>query len=217
MELILETSKGRVSAIADQPDPKAALLVVASGAGSNLDHPMLEGISSGLVVAGIGCMRFNFPYREQGRKAPDRPPVLQETWRAAFEAAHQFSKVIWAGGKSMGGRIASMCAAEGMEVAGLVFFGYPLHPLGKPERLRDAHLYGINKPMLFIQGSRDNLARAELIEEVTGKIGSHAVLDLREGADHSFKVSGARRSEMDIGLDLASAAAAFIKANGKLR
>ena len=116
----------------------AATLVVAHGAGAGMDHPFLAGFCRAMGEAGVATMRFNFPYVERGRRSPDPERVLRETWLAAFEAASQRAdgRGVLAGGKSLGGRIASMCAADGMPAAGLVFLGYPLHAPGKTEKLR---------------------------------------------------------------------------------
>src|SRR3954466_13118779 len=137
-------------------------------------------------------LRFNFPYREAGRKFPDRPPAAISAWRAAMEAAAARSggEPIWAAGKSFGGRMASMAVADGMPAAGLVYLGYPLHPPGKPEKLRDEHLYRIDVPMLFLQGTRDPFAKPELFVGVLKKLGSKAERVPIEGGDHSFRVPG---------------------------
>ncbi|MGN6379615.1 MAG: alpha/beta hydrolase family protein, partial [Gaiellales bacterium] len=113
-------------------------LVLAHGAGAGMRSPFMAGLAEGLAERGVTTLRFDFPYMAAGRRAPDRAPRLVESWRAAFaEAAERSPGVPLAGGKSMGGRIASMAAADGMPAAGLVFLGYPLHPPGRPERMRD--------------------------------------------------------------------------------
>ena len=121
---------------------------------------------------------------------------------------------MWAAGKSFGGRMASMAVAEGMRATGLVYLGYPLHPPGKPEKLRDEHLYGLKLPMLFLQGTRDTFATPELLEGVVARIGQAAILEWCEGGDHSFAVAGKKRSAEEVGASLASPVAAFMRANG---
>ena len=137
-----------VSGVYARPARPAATLVIAHGAGSGMEHPFLRGFSAALNEHGVATLRFNFPYREAGKKFPDRPPAAVAAWRAAMDAAgaRAEGEPLWAGGKSFGGRMASMAVAEGMPVAGLVFLGYPLHPPGRPEKLRDEHLYGTPSP-----------------------------------------------------------------------
>ena len=132
-------------------DPAGAdrTIVVAHGAGAGMDHPFMVGFSRAMNDLGVATLRFNFPYMDAGRRSPDRQPVAVATWRAAFDAAVARAPVgepVWASGKSFGGRMASVAVAEGMPAAGLVFLGYPLHPPGKPERVRDEHLYAIDGP-----------------------------------------------------------------------
>lgn len=166
---------------------------------------------------GIATLRFNFSYIEGGRRSPDPGSLLRETWLAAFATATARSKgePVWAGGKSLGGRIASMVVADGMPAAGLVFLGYPLHPPGKPERIRDEHLYGIASPMLFLEGTRDPFATPELLAGVIAKLGERATLVPIEGGDHSFNVRGVKRDAREVGAGLAVHAAAFIKDHEK--
>lgn len=155
-------------------------------------------------------MRFNFPYKERGGSSPDPAGVLLETWKAAFETAKGLGAPVWVGGKSMGGRIASMAVAEGMAAAGLIFISYPLHPPGKTDRIRDAHLYQLRVPMLFIQGTRDNFARADLLTDVMRKLGKRATHHSIEGGDHSLRVSGSKTPPQELGKQVASVAAAFV-------
>ena len=203
-----------------RPDNPSAIVVVAHGAGAGMEHPFMLGFTDGLNSLGIATLRFNFPYREAGRKFPDRPPAAIATWRAVMAAAaeraaeHGDTGPLWAAGKSFGGRMASMAVAEGMEAAGLVYLGYPLHAPGKPEKLRDGHLYGITIPMLFLQGSRDTFATPALLEEVVARIGPSAVLQWLDGGDHSFAVAGLKRSAAEVGASLAEPVARFIRASG---
>ena len=190
-----------------------AVLVLAHGAGSGMRAPFMEGFAEEIGRLGIATLRFEFPYMQAGRRAPDRPPVLLDSWRGAFAegGSRAAGRRVFAGGKSMGGRIASMAAAEGMPAAGLVFLGYPLHPPGKPDRLRDAHLDAVPAPMLFLQGTRDPFATPQLLKRVAARLGQRAELRWVEGGDHSFRVPGPRIDAASIGAGLASPAAEFAR------
>lgn len=207
----------QVSGLYARPDNPFATLVLAHGAGAGMEHPFMGGFTQALNDDGVATLRFNFPYREAGRKFPDRPPLAIATWRAAMEeasasaAAHSDTGPLWAAGKSFGGRMASMAVAEGMPAAGLVYLGYPLHPPGKPEKLRDEHLYGLTLPMLFLQGTRDTFATPELLEGVVARIGPTATLHWYDGGDHSFVVAGKKRSADEIGASAAAPVAAFLR------
>src|SRR5438552_4942015 len=182
-------SRGPVSAAYARPADAFASLVVAHGAGAGMDHPFLTGFTRAMNDLGVATLRFNFPYLEAGRRSTDSAPVAIAAWRAAFEAARSRApgdEPVWAGGKSFGGRMASMAVAEGMPAAGLIFLGYPLHPPGKPERIRDAHLDAVAVPMLFLQGTRDAFARPELLAAVLARLGERAQHVPVEGGDHSF-------------------------------
>lgn len=212
--LQLDTVKGPVSARYARPRSPIATIVVAHGAGAGMDHPFLAGFARACLEEGLAAMRFNFPYIEAGRRSPDTETVLRDTWRAAFEAAQAPSKSepVWASGKSLGGRIASMAAADGeIAPAGLVFLGYPLHPPGKPERIRDEHLGRIDAPMLFLQGTADPFASSDLLRQVVARLGERATLVPFDGRGHSFEVRGTKRDPREIGASLAPHAAAFIR------
>lgn len=215
--LTLTVGDVTVSAAYARPDNPSATVVVAHGAGAGMEHPFLRGFTAALNELGTATLRFNFPYREAGRKFPDRPPVAIAAWRAAMAAAaeqaaaHNDEGPMWAAGKSFGGRMASMAVAEGMDAAGLVYLGYPLHPPGKPDKLRDEHLYGITTPMLFLQGSRDTFATAGILTGVVSRIGTNAVLQWLAGGDHSFAVAGLKRTADEVGASLAAPVAAFIR------
>lgn len=211
-QLSIDVDGSAVTGIYARQARAVATLVVAHGAGAGMEHPFLRGFTAALNDAGIATLRFNFPYREAGRKFPDRPPAAVAAWRAAMDAAAARSEgePLWAAGKSFGGRMASMAVAEGMPAAGLIYLGYPLHPPGKPEKLRDEHLYGITVPMLFLQGTRDTFATPVLLESVVARIGFGAVLQWVEGGDHSFAVAGRKQSAEETGAGLAPAAAGFI-------
>jgi hypothetical protein len=160
---------------------------------------------------------YNFPYIEAGRRIPDRPEVLEATTRAVGEFVRSSlgaTRVVH-GGKSMGGRIASQAVAQGAPAAALVFLGYPLHPPGKPETLRDRHLPQITVPMLFVQGTRDAFARNDLLAAVLGRLGERASLHTIEDGDHSFAVrKRAGRAPAEVEADIAEAIGAWLHARG---
>jgi uncharacterized protein len=188
------------------------IVALAHGAGSGMRAPFLEGFAGEMAELGHPSLRFDFHYMAAGRRAPDRAPVLVAAWRAAFAEAGRRGggRPVAAAGKSMGGRIASMAAAEGMPTAALVFLGYPLHPPGRPEKLRDAHLGSVAAPMLFLQGTRDAFAQPELLHAVVRRLGPRAELLEVADADHSFKIRGERRDARQVGASLAPRAAEFL-------
>jgi len=213
--LAIDTPKGEVSGVWSWPGPTRSAVVVSHGAGGTMESPLLVGFAHGVADAGYASLRFNLPYAEQGRKGPDRAPVLIETFRAATAAARERApdRPVFVGGKSLGGRIASMAVAEGMRADGLIFLGYPLHPPGHPEKLRDEHLSAIRVPMLFIQGTADPFARFDLLTKVTKRLGRWAVVHPVEGGDHSFRVKERRLPEEETGRLLGSVAARFIQSS----
>lgn len=176
------------------PDTPRALLVLAHGAGAGMRHPFMASAAAALAERRIGTLRYEFAYMEQGRKSPDRPPAAMARVREAVaEAARVAPGVpLLAGGKSFGGRMTSSAQAEAplAGVRGLVFFGWPLHPPGKPGTDRAGHLPLVKVPMLFLQGTRDEFARLELLEPLIELLGPAATLHLIDGADHSFKTKG---------------------------
>jgi predicted alpha/beta-hydrolase family hydrolase len=157
-----------------------------------MESPLVVAFADRLAQAGYPTLRFNFLYKEKGKKAPDKKDVLERVWLSAFtffkgQRDLEQSRIIGAG-KSMGGRIASQMAAEGrLPVDALLFLGYPLHPPGKKDKLRDAHLYQIRIPMFFFAGTRDPLCDLEKLKPVLNKLKTHWVLEIIEGGDHSFK------------------------------
>lgn len=170
-------------------------LILGHGAGAGQLSPIMRLFANGMAERGFDAMTFNFLYMEKGRGGPDPKAKLESCYRAVIEAAKQHKKLkgnrLVIGGKSMGGRIASQVAAmaeSATEIAALVFLGYPLHPPGKPEQLRDAHLKDIRAPMLFIQGSRDAFGTVDEIRDVIKRLRLPATLFPIEGGDHSFKV-----------------------------
>ena len=178
----------------------------------------MSGFCRALAGLGIATLRFDFPYVAAGRRFPDRPPVAIATWRAVADAARSHAREgerVWASGKSFGGRMASMAVAEGMDVGGLVFLGYPLHPPGRPEKARDEHFASLSGvPMLFLQGRNDPFAIPnEQLDDLVRRIGPSAVLDWIENANHSFEVKGAKRPAAEVGASLAPRAAEFVDAH----
>jgi uncharacterized protein len=179
--------------------PRAAL-VLAHGAGAGQTSPFMVRFARGMASRGVTTATFDFPYIAQRRKVPDRAPVLEQSWREALASARAAlgSLPVIIGGKSMGGRIASHIAAQGCEgIDGLVFLGYPLHPPGKPDQRRDAHLPAIGQRMLFVQGSRDAFGTSAEIADLLPSLRS-ATLHEVPGGDHSFKVPGRKDVLEDI-------------------
>jgi len=201
-ELIITVDERRqVSATLGRPAggrKPAAGLVLAHGAGNDRNHPLLVLLSRGLTGEGYGVLRFNFPYRESGRKTPDSQPVLERSWKAAFETLRQHVVAggpVFAAGKSMGGRVASQMAAAGtLSAAGLILLGYPLHAPGKTDRLRAAHLGKIACPMLFFAGSRDPLCSLPHLLRMLNGLRVPWELEVIDEADHSFHMPAAVNS-----------------------
>ena len=175
---------------------------------------LLIDIGEALAGRGIAVVRFNFPYTEAGRRVLDPQPRLEACYRAVAAAVAGEAPRPFLGGKSMGGRIASHVVADGFPAAGLVFLGYPLHPPGKPERIRDAHLKRISVPMLFLQGSRDSFATPDLLHETVMSLPTAKLVEI-EGGDHSFKVIG--RSSTEITAQLVEAIGSFVDGCGGRR
>ncbi|MXX76233.1 MAG: alpha/beta hydrolase [Holophagales bacterium] len=193
----------RVSALLLEPEEPRCLLVFAHGAGAGMGHATIETFACGVATLGIATLRFQFPYTETGRRRPDRPLVLQRSVRAAVAHAKAMRPELplIAGGRSMGGRMASGAdASDSLDVAGFVFHAFPLHPPGKPGTSRADHLSQVDKPLLFLNGTRDRLADPELLAGVRDRLRSRATLHLVEGGDHSLQVlkrSGRRQEDVD--------------------
>ena len=186
-------SKGiEVSTLLLAPARPRGLYVLAHGAGAGMRHSFMEAIAQRLAQQGIGTLRYQFPYTEQGARRPDPEPVLLATVRAAVAAGSEAAAglPLLAGGKSMGGRMTSRAAAaEPLPgVAGLVFLGFPLHPAGQPGISRADHLARVDLPMLFLQGTRDTLGDLTLLQPVVERLGERATLRVIEHADHMFHV-----------------------------
>ena len=185
------------------PKEPTYFLLFAHGAGAGMNHIFMEKMADCLANEHIATLRYHFPYTEKNKKIPDHASVLIETVQSAFHVAKVYAKnlPILAGGKSMGGRMTSMAASNGLlpDVKGIVFFGFPLHAPGKPSGDRAEHLYQVEVPMLFLQGTKDKLADLTLFRPVLAKLGNKATLYTVEGADHSFhlpKASG--RNDDDV-------------------
>jgi uncharacterized protein len=183
---------GEVSAILVRPQGAESLLVLAHGAGAGMNHAFMQSLATELAAVKVATLRFQFPYMEQQRKMPDRPPALTATIVAAVDAASKAAPdlPLFAGGKSLGGRMTSLAASErGLDgVRGLIFFGFPLHPPNQPGTKRAEHLRSVKLPMLFFQGTRDTLADLSLLRPIHAELGSLATLHVIDTADHSFHV-----------------------------
>lgn len=211
---------GEVDALLCRPDAARWLLVLAHGAGAGMRHPFMDRFASALADYAVASFRYQFPYMQQQRKRPDPPAVLTASVRAAIATAREAASdlPLFAGGKSLGGRMTSLaCAGAASEdqggmprVRGLVFAGFPLHPAGRPGRQRAEHLARVQSPMLFLQGTRDKLADPALISGLCADLGPTATLHVVDGADHSFHVL--RRSgttDADVLRELAHTVAAW--------
>ena len=207
---------GEVQAILLRPKNAECVLALAHGAGAGMNHPFMAALAAKLADAGVATFRFQFPYMEQRRRVPDRAPVLTATIQAAAQAASKAAPELplFAGGKSLGGRMSSLAAAEGRlgNVRGLVFFGFPLHPPNRPGTKRAEHLREVKLPMLFLQGTRDALADLQLLRPICAELGPRAKLHVIEGADHSFHVlKSSGKTDESVLEELANNASAWTK------
>ena len=208
-------SSGVVSALLTCPANADCLLIFGHGAGAGMRHPFMEAQAHRLAARRIATFRYQFPYMENGRRRPDYQPILLKTVRSAIAAASALSDglPLFAGGKSMGGRMTSLAASkESLEaVRGFIFFGCPLHPVQKPGIERSDHLKAVHAPLLFLQGTRDKLARLDLLEPVCQNLAQSARLHLVEGADHGFHVlKRCGRTEDDVHDELADETRSWI-------
>ena len=212
---------GRVSGLLLGPAEPAGLLVFGHGAGAGMRHTFMETTATALAERGVGSLRYQFPYVEAGRRAPDRTPVLVAAVRAAVEAGVELARdlasgsdcPVVAGGKSMGGRMTSTAAADAPlpGVEGLVFFGFPLHPAGRPGTERANHLADVGLPMLFLQGTRDTLADLDLLRPVLAELEPRPTLHVVQDADHGFHVpKRTGRKDREVIDELAAATAAWV-------
>ena len=205
----------RVSGLLLAPPRPRACYVLAHGAGAGMTHPFMAAVAAELSERGIATLRYQFPYMEQRSKRPDPPKVAHAAVRAAVaEAARLLPKLpLLAGGKSFGGRMTSQAqaAAPLAGVRGLVFLGFPLHPAGKPSRERAKHLFDVQIPMLFLQGTRDALATLTELEPVREALGDRATLRLYQDADHSFHVPArSGRTDAQVRGEMCDAIAAWV-------
>lgn len=206
-----------VSGLLQVPAQARACYVLAHGAGAGMAHPFMAAVAQGLVERRIASLRYQFPYMERGSRRPDAPRLAHAAVRAAAaEAARQLPGLaLFAGGKSFGGRMTSQAQALSPlpSVHGLVFLGFPLHPAGKPSDERAAHLSDVTVPMLFLQGTRDELAQLDRLQAVVGRLGSRATLQLFPHADHSFHVPArSGRNDAQVMEELLEAMATWIGA-----
>jgi uncharacterized protein len=207
LKFLATAEKGEVSALLLRPVSATHLLVLGHGASTNMRHATLQAIAQRLAEVGIATFRYNFPYSENG-KGRDGQAVCTETIRSAIATAHRAAPdlPLLAGGHSFSGRMTSTAASESpLEgVIGLVFFSFPLHLAGKPETKRATHLDAVTIPMLFLSGSRDELAEMDLLKPVCEKLGKLATLHVLDTADHGYKVlKKSRTSTEDVFVEMA--------------
>ena len=205
----------RVSALFLAPARARACYVLAHGAGAGMNHPFMAAVAQELAERGIATLRYQFPYMEKGGKRPDPPKLAHATVRAAVaEAARRLPKLpLIAGGKSFGGRMTSQAQAiiPLPNVCGLAFLGFPLHPAKQPSSERGKHLFDVELPMLFLQGTRDALATLDQLEPLCKSLGTRAALKLFQDADHSFHVPArSGRTDREVRSDLLDALVAWI-------
>lgn len=206
---------GSVEALLLQPDDMHTLFVFAHGAGAGMQHAFMQSLSEMLAALGVGTLRYQFPYMQQGGRRPDPPALLEATVRAAIAKGHELAAgaTLVAGGKSMGGRMTSQALARQHDarVAGIVFVGFPLHQPNKPGIARAEHLASVRVPMLFLQGTRDTLADIDLIRQVHAGIAERATLHVIDGADHSFSVlKRSGRTNQDVLQELANVVSSWV-------
>ena len=211
----VSSSAGEVSALVMRPPDARAMLVLGHGAGAGMHHAFMDAVARRLGDRGLATLRYQFPYMETGGRRPDPRPILLATVRAAVGTARAEAPdlSLFAGGKSMGGRMTSMAASQTPlpDVRGIVFLGFPLHPAGRPASDRAAHLSGVTVPMLFLNGTRDKLAEPALLEPICDGLGSLARLHVVDAADHSFGVlKRSGRTDAEVLDELADATGAFV-------
>jgi predicted alpha/beta-hydrolase family hydrolase len=207
MKFVATPEKGDVSALVLRPAGASHLLVLGHGASTNMRHATLQTIAERMADAGIATFRYNFPYMEHG-KGRDSQDVCTATVRAAVAAARRAAKDLpmLAGGHSFGGRMTSTAASESPleQVRGLVFFAFPLHQPGKPDTKRAEHLNAVTVPMLFLSGTRDELARMDFLQPVCKKLGTGVTLHPLDTADHGFRtLKKSRQSAEDVFVEMA--------------
>ncbi len=213
----IEVGEGTVSTLLLIPPAARALLVLGHGAGAGMRHSFMERLSRELAGHGVATLRYQFPYMEKRQGRPDPPALAAATVRAACGRAREEAPelTLVAGGKSFGGRMTSTAQAEAPlpGVRGLVFVGFPLHPPKRPAVTRAEHLARVEVPMLFLQGTRDDLADLTLLRPIVQELGPRATLHLLEGADHSFAVlKRSGRTNEEVMAELADTVARWIEA-----
>jgi len=185
--------EGRLDVPEQYAGPRPTGVIMAHGAANDMHEPLLLHLAQGLCQAGYASLRFNFPYRTEGRQRPDSQRVLESAWLETVKWLRNqkdfpMDRVV-VGGKSMGARVVSQLAGAGrLEAEGFAFWGYPLHPPGRKNQLRDGHFDPIQKPMLFVTGTRDTFCDMSLLQGVVARLGSLATLEVIEGGDHSFRL-----------------------------
>ena len=206
----------RVSALLQLPPAATACFVLAHGAGAGMDHPSMVAIAAELAARSVATLRFQFPYMERRSRRPDPPALCHATVRAAVAEAARLAPTLalFAGGRSFGGRMTSQ--AQAIEplpgVKGLGFIGFPLHPAGKPSVERAERLREVKVPMLFLQGTRDELAKLELLQPLIDQLGARATLKLLQDADHSFHVPARTgRKDAEVRAEMLDALAMWIE------
>ena len=214
LRIQVDEKTGAVTGLWREPPDAKALYVFAHGAGAGMRHAFMEAASESLAERGVATLRYAFPYTEAGTRRPDHRSVLEKTVRAAVAAgvARAEGRPVFAGGKSMGGRMTSRAAAaEALPgVAGLVFFGFPLHAAKKPSTERADHLADVDVPMLFLQGTRDALCDLELLRPLCRELGARATVHEALGAEHGFHVlKRSGRTDEEVLAELAERTAAF--------
>jgi predicted alpha/beta-hydrolase family hydrolase len=201
MELALEDGGQTTATLYPSDTTARALLALAHGAGAGQGHPFMVHVARGLAGRGVDVVTFDFPYMHQKRKMPDRAPVLEACFRTVLSTVRDSGALegrrLFIGGKSMGGRMATHLAAQGVDnLAGTVAFGYPLHPPGKPEQVRTAHLPSISTPLLIVQGERDTFGTPDELQPVIATMRAPTKLFVVKGGDHSLGVRSRGRGEV---------------------
>jgi uncharacterized protein len=216
IKFFVNDKAGGVSGLLLEPRGARAFFLLAHGAGAGMRHKFMEEVAAKLADLNVATLRYQLPYMEKGTKRPDPQSVLTDSVRAAVAAAQKYAGELplFAGGKSMGGRMTSLAAAQQPldGVCGLIFFGFPLHAAGRPGAERGQHLAEIEIPMLFLQGSRDALAELKSLKPLCSKLGKRAELFIVDGGDHSFHMlKSAPRSDGEVLDDVVKKAAGWMK------
>ncbi|MFW5443494.1 MAG: alpha/beta family hydrolase [Methylococcaceae bacterium] len=212
------TQKADISSVWFIPDEYKAVLIIAHGAGRDMSSVFVSQIHEGIAKHNILTVKFNFPYMEQGLKAPNTPHVLEETWQKVIDTVIEKTgisrKHIFLSGKSMGGRYATILASKEDLYAGIILFGYPLHAPGKPNKPRFNQLKVIHEPMLFIQGTRDSLCQLGTFKPLLEALSPQPTLHIIDGGDHSFKLlKRMERTEQSVFDEVTQVSADWIKQN----